>query len=84
MYPFFGLQDNDKIKLYEVLFDLCYYGKIGGFSEAYDLPVQARNFYYKKLINVNEKDKKAYEKAKGVQEASPQQKIARGPAINRY
>ena len=83
MYPFFGLPDNYKIKLYELLFDLCYYGKIGGFSEAYDLPVQARTFYYRKLISVNEKDKAAYDKASGSQEAPSSKKIVRGPAINR-
>ena len=82
-YPFFGLPDNYKIRLYELLFDLCYYGKIGGFSEAYEMPVQSRTFYYRKLANVNEKDRQAYEKARGAQEAPSSKTIVRGPAISR-
>lgn len=82
VYPFFGLPDNYQVQLHSILFDLAYYGKIGGFSVAYEMPVQYRTFYYKKLISVNEKEKREYDKNSGSTEASSVKPMARGPSIN--
>ncbi len=80
-YPFFGLTDNYKIQLHEILFDLCHFGKLE-YDAVYSMPVQYRTFYIRKLSNVKEKEKAAYD-SMGKQQASPSQGLARGPAINR-
>jgi len=81
-YPFFGLTDNYKIQLHELIFELCHFGKIE-YDAIYSMPVQYRSFYIKKLMNLKEKEKQQYDAASGKNEATSQKKIARGPAINR-
>jgi hypothetical protein len=81
VYPFFGLTDEYKVQLHELIFDLCHYGNFG-YEAVYSMPVQYRTFYMRKLINSKEKEKDQYEAASRKQEASPS-KIARGPAIKR-
>jgi len=80
-YPFFGLTDEYKVQLHEIIFDLCHFGKLG-YDAVYSMPVQYRSFYVRKLINVKEKEKRQYDASSGKTEATPQ-KIAKGPAINR-
>lgn len=81
VYPFFGLTDEYKIQLHELIFDLCHYGNFG-YEAVYSMPVQYRTFYMRKLINSKEKEKDQYEAASRKQEATPS-KIARGPAIKK-
>lgn len=81
MWAFFGLTDNYKIQLHELIFDLAHYGNIEYFA-VYEMPVQYRTFYVRKLVNLKEKEKSHYESAKGKNDAQPQQ-MAKGPAINR-
>jgi len=40
---------------------LCYYGNGFTPSEVYALPIHLRNFYYKKLVDVKEKENKQSE-----------------------
>jgi hypothetical protein len=43
--------------LYDQIFELMYYGKLGfTFSELYNLPVFLRTYYYKKLLDVKKKE----------------------------
>jgi hypothetical protein len=37
---------------------MVYYGKGFSWTELYDMPVWLRNFYYKKIIEAKEKEKK--------------------------
>lgn len=47
------------------------------------MPVQYRDFYLKRLINVKEKEQAEIDKSQGkMSEHTPTQKIARGPAID--
>jgi hypothetical protein len=46
------------------------------------MPVQYRNFYVGKLINVREEEKKQYEKAQGKMDSAPS-KVVKGPNIER-
>ena len=78
--PFFGLNSEYKAHLHELIFDLTYYGKLEYFA-VYEMPVQYRSFYYRKLINIREKEQGEYDKANGLSEA-PSSKIARGPGVN--
>jgi hypothetical protein len=79
--PFFGLTDEYKIKLHELIFDLCHYGHFG-YESVYSMPVQYRTFYMRKLINSKEKEKDQHEAASRKHEATPS-KISRGPAIKK-
>jgi hypothetical protein len=60
----FGLPSEYKIVLHEEIFSLCYHGQ-GGFTqgEVYDLPVNLRKFYLKKLIDAKQKEADEYKKA---------------------
>ena len=78
--PFFGLADDYKIQMHELIFDLCHYGKLG-YDAVYSMPVQYRTFYIKKLVNIKEKEKRAYESS-GKNESTPQ-KVVKGPGIGR-
>jgi hypothetical protein len=47
------------------------------------MPVQYRNFYVHKLVNMKEKEKRQYDMVAGKAEMpSSTQQIVRGPAIN--
>jgi len=82
-HPFFGLNDNYKVYLHELIFDLCYYGKLEYFA-VYEMPVQYRNFYISKLMKIVDKEKKANDTAQGKEEmGSSKNKIVKGPQINR-
>ena len=65
---FFGLTPKDKPKLHEQIFQLMYYGKGFIHSDVYDMPIYLRNFYYKQLIDIRQKEndeiKKANQRAK--------------------
>ena len=66
---FFGLGSEYRPVLYDQLFDLMYWGKMGWtWTELYNLPVWARRYYYLKLAKLkkdeNEAEKSAYDKAK--------------------
>jgi len=79
-YPFFGLTDNYKVNLHELIFDLVHYGKIEYFA-VYEMPVQYRTFYIKKLININEKERAKVENT-GKSDV-PSSKVVKGPPISR-
>jgi hypothetical protein len=82
-YPFFGLTQEYKVQLHELIFDLTHFGKIEYFA-VYEMPVQYRTFYVRKLINTREKEKRDLEKASSnAREATPQSKTVKGPGINR-
>ena len=80
--PFFGLTEEYKLKLHELIFDLCYFGKIE-YDAIYSMPIQYRTFYVHKLINIKEKEKGQYNSSAGDNDMSPKQKIVRGPSIQR-
>ena len=53
-----------------------------GYEAVYSMPVQYRSFYIGKLTRNKEKEKEAYEKAKGMQDgASSSSKMVKGPQI---
>lgn len=63
MCPFFGLGPNYRPVLYDQIFDLMYYGKIGfTFTELYAMPIFLRNYYYRKLADIRKKENEEYEK----------------------
>ena len=70
--------------MHDVLFDLCHYGHMDYFA-VYEMPVQYRNFYMRKLIHIKEEEQEAMDKAQGkMSGAAPEQnQIARGPQIQR-
>ena len=78
MYLFFGLTDEYKVRLHELIFELCYHGHFD-YASVYEMPVQYRSFYVGKLINVNEKERTRYEAAQS--NADAPKKIVKGPAI---
>lgn len=66
---FFGLGSDYRPILYDQIFDLMYYGKMGwSWTELYNLPVYLRRYYYLKLSKIkkdeNDAEKAAYDKAK--------------------
>jgi hypothetical protein len=83
-YPFFGLTDDYKAKLHDVLFDLTHFGNFE-YNSSYEMPVQYRTFYLRKLISVKEKEKADMEKSQNKVSAdsysSP--KIVKGPQISK-
>ena len=64
-YPFFGLPPEYRVSLYKQIFDLSYFSE-GAINVdiAYELPVHIRNFYYKQLVDMKEKEKKHVEESK--------------------
>jgi hypothetical protein len=62
MLPFFGLGLDYKQHLHAHLFDLVFHGN-GGFSwdNVYNMPIWARKFYIKKIIDFKEAQRKAEE-----------------------
>lgn len=80
-YPFFGLTDNYKIQLHELIFDLSYYGKLEYFA-VYEMPVHYRTLYIRKLANMKERDKANYDREMGKQDA-PSYKVVKGPGVQR-
>ena len=80
--PFFGLTDEYKIQLHELIYDMANSNLGGlGYDAVYTMPVHYRSFYVRKLSKDKEKEKQAYEKAQGLKEGSPS--IQKGPAIKR-
>jgi hypothetical protein len=66
-----------------LIFDLTHFGKIEYFA-VYDMPVQYRMFYIRKLIKMKDKEKWDMDKASSdAREAPSQSKIAKGPSFNR-
>lgn len=60
---------------------MVYYGNGGfNFHDLYTMPVYLRNFYYKKLIDIKNKEKEAQEQAKNPKQEKLPKNIAR-PAI---
>ena len=61
---FFGLTFEYNQRVFEQIFDLAFYGQ-GGFTynDAYNMPVNLRSFYYKKLSDIMEKRQKDAEEA---------------------
>jgi hypothetical protein len=59
---FFGLDNNYIENVYEEFFLLKHHGG-WGFLEAYNLPVQIRRWFLKRLIKQFDDEKKALEKA---------------------
>ena len=82
MSGFFGLTDEYKIQLHELIFDLCNHSHFG-YDAVYSMPVQYRTFYMRKLINSKEKEKDQYESATRKQQGGDTSKIVRGPSIKR-
>jgi hypothetical protein len=78
---FFGLTDEYKIKLHELIFDLSSAQCGGlGYDAVYNMPVHYRMFYVGKLTRDKEKEKEAFEKAKGMHEAASS-KVVKGPQV---
>lgn len=80
MCPFFGLTDEYKVNLHELIYDLANIGKLG-YDAVYTMPVHYRSFYIRKLTRDKEKEKAAYEKAQGMQDGASSSKIVKGPQI---
>ena len=80
-YPFFGLTDEYKVHLHELILDLKFHGTIEYFA-IYEMPVQYRTFYAKKLSNIMEKRRRDMENT-GKHDA-PSSKVAKGPPLNKH
>ena len=73
---FFGLGPNYRPVLYDQIFDLLYFGKMGlTFTEVYALPVYLRRYYYTKLADYLKKESDAQ---KGTTSSNP---VARPPKV---
>ena len=59
---FFGLTDNYMESVYEQFFALKHHGG-WSLTEAYNLPVQLRNWFYNTLLKTKEEEKKRIEEA---------------------
>ena len=81
-HPFFGLTQEYKVHLHELIFDLTYFGKIEYFA-VYEMPVQYRSFYLRKLVNIQDKEKASIDKSMSKQDAPSSSNFARGPGISR-
>ncbi len=81
-YPFFGLGEEYKVKLHELIFDLCYYGALD-YDAVYSMPVQYRTFYMRRLNHIKEKESRHMESSSNSTEAIPTSKISKGPGISR-
>ena len=55
LWAFFGLSDDYLINLNEIIFQMKYFGG-WSFIEAYNLPVQMRNWYYDRLMKQLKKE----------------------------
>lgn len=78
----FGRLPEHKVVLHDEIFTLCYYSN-GGFThgEVYDMPVQLRQFYLRKLTTTKQQEAEQHEKSnKGTPPSGP--KIDR-PGIKR-
>lgn len=63
-HPFFGLTPEYKVRIHQEIFELSYFSEGAvNVSIAYDLPVHIRNFYYKQLANIKEREAKEIEQA---------------------
>lgn len=82
--PFFGLTDEYKVLLHELIYDLASIGHLG-YDAVYTMPVHYRTFYIRKVNNDKQKEKDKHESAMRMQNeaASSTSKVARGPAIER-
>lgn len=78
--PFFGLTDDYKVQLHELIYDLASIGHLG-YDAVYEMPVHYRMFYVRKLTKDREKEKEAYDRVRGAQEAPSSKPVARGPSI---
>ena len=68
-YSFFGLGSDYRPVIYDQIFDLMYFGKMGfTYTELYHMPVFQRRYYYTKLGDYlkkqNEAEQAAVNKAK--------------------
>ncbi len=63
-HHFFGLNYDYNRKVYEQIFDLCFYGQ-GGFHffEVMEMPVNLRAFYYAKMAKILEERNQQIEAA---------------------
>lgn len=59
---------------------MVYHGHIEYFA-VYNMPVQYRTFYARKLVNIKEKEESSMNKASGKHDAQPT-RVVKGPAIN--
>jgi hypothetical protein len=63
-HRFFGLNFDYNQKVYEQIFDLCFYGQGGfQFNDLMAMPVTVRSFYYMKLGAILEERNKQIEAA---------------------
>jgi hypothetical protein len=65
-----------------LIFDLVNNG-IPDYFAVYEMPVQYRSFYMRKLVRNKEKEKHDMEKASGGKEGVSQSKVVKGPGVNR-
>jgi hypothetical protein len=63
-YRFYGLTLNpeDRVRIYEEMFNLCYHGIGYTWDEVYSMPISIRYFNLRLLLRQKEKEKEASEK----------------------
>jgi len=66
-YPFFGLTDEYIAISYQQMYDMERFS----FIELYTMPVPRRNFFVRCALKRQEEEKRAMEKSRGVNEATP-------------
>ena len=81
-FPFFGLAETYKIRLHELIFDMVHYGHFDYWS-VYDMPVQYRTFYIKKLLNIKENENRQKDVQNGLHEGESSSELPRGPDIHK-
>ena len=61
-HPFFGLSSSDRQIIHSQIFDLIYHGNGGfTFSDVYNMPIWARKYYIKQIVDFKKEQKKAYD-----------------------
>lgn len=77
--PFFGLTSDYQIQLHTLLHDLNYIGHLS-WEIAYEMPIQYRNFYVRRLMHNQEKERREHEAA--ARGNIPEKKsLPRGPMV---
>ena len=72
---FFGLGPEYRPILHKMLFDMAYHSQ-GGFQwgDLYDMPVALRRFYWEKLMEAKEEEKKEMDKANSRNKPPPRRR----------
>lgn len=65
MFRFFGLMPEYRMRLFDQINEICYYGNNISYEEAYRMPVRYRNYTYLKINDFKKKEIAEIKKQQG-------------------